>query len=139
MCSLRSRDVAFATPLPKALGAALLKKALVAGAILFVLLISWLSYTVAPYVATPAFTVINETDGAVEVTATWRDQSKSFGSIDSRQRVEFEVSAEAAMSFTASFANGTVLSSEPIYFTSGLAITATIQDERIDVTYDERT
>jgi hypothetical protein len=94
-----------------------------------------LAYLAAPYVAPPKFIVANTSDKPVLVIAYWRSESKNLGTIAPSQKVKFRVNAEAAMSFKAKFANGKELTSDGIYFTSGISIEANITESDIKLRY----
>jgi hypothetical protein len=113
----------------------LTKKVLVGFAASLLLGVAFLAYLAAPYFATPKFTVLNGSDKPVQVVACWREETKNLGTIAPGQKVEFVVSAEAAMSFKARFANGKELASEEIYFTSGTAVAADISESDIKLQY----
>ena len=111
------------------------RKVLLGVAVFFLIGLAILAYVAAPYVATPKFSVVNISDKPVQVIAYWRNESKNLGTIAPSQKVEFKVNAEAAMSFKAKFASGKELTSDDIYFTSGLSIEANITESGIELRY----
>lgn len=84
----------------------------------------------------PAFEVVNQTDGPVYVIAEWRTESREIGSIEALSSYEFSVDDEAAMVFRVRFADGSEAESEPIYFSRGFTVIATISGNSVEVAYD---
>lgn len=114
----------------------MIKKVLLAIAALFIIGIGMLLCLVAlaPLVVTPKFSVINESDETVTVTAHWREKVKNLGTVPPGSEIEFEVDDEAAMVFQVTFPNGMVVSSSPaIYFTSGTVTNAVITGFTVEV------
>ena len=84
----------------------------------------------------PAFEVVNTTTQPVFVVAEWRNEEKELGNIAPMSSYEFSVNDEAAMKFRARYPRGAETESEPIYFTSGVQVIATITSDAIKVRYD---
>ena len=87
----------------------------------------------------PEFEVVNNSSGAVSVVAEWRGSKKEIGTIEPMSFYRFSIDAEAAMKFRVRYASGNEVKSEPIYFTSGTKVIATISDTGIKVQYDQET
>lgn len=112
----------------------LIKKILIVIALLAALAAGTLAFLTAPYVATPVFTVTNDSSVSVEVTAHWREEAKSLGILKPGDKLKFEVNDEAAMEFKATKPDGKVLTSAPpVYFTTGTSATAVVKESSIDV------
>ena len=84
----------------------------------------------------PAFEVVNTTTQPVFVVAEWRNEEKELGNIAPMSSYEFSINDEAAMKFRARYPRGAETESEPIYFTSGVQVIATITSDAIKVRYD---
>ncbi|WP_322522168.1 hypothetical protein SR882_04595 [Guyparkeria halophila] len=84
----------------------------------------------------PQFEIRNESAEPVSVIAEWRDQEKAFPDIAAASTVEFSVEDEAGMVFRVRYADGRQVESEPIYFSRGLTVIATITEEGVEVRYD---
>lgn len=93
-----------------------------------------LVFLAALNVTTPVFTVINDFNVSVEVSAHWREETKILGKLDPGAELKFEVNDEAGMEFAATKPDGTVLTSAPpVYFTSGTSTTAVVKESSIEV------
>ena len=84
----------------------------------------------------PAFEVVNESTEPVFVVAEWRNEEKRIGNIGPMSTYAFSVNAEAAMKFRVSYPGGGEVESEPIYFTSGTKVIATITSNSVRLRYD---
>lgn len=84
----------------------------------------------------PEFAVVNNSSETVSVIAAWRSQEKVIGSIDPMSSREFSIDDEAAMTFKVRYASGKEIESDPLYFTSGAKVIATISSDGIAVQYD---
>ena len=84
----------------------------------------------------PIFEVVNESTETVFVVAEWREEKKEIGYIEPNSFHEFSVNAEAAIKFRVNYASGGEAESEPIYFTSGTKVIATISSDEVKVRYD---
>jgi len=90
---------------------------------------------VLPSFTEARFVLNNQSSQAVRLTAFWRDQHKKLGEIVPGAQQEFSVDDEAGMHFSAEFADGSSITSEPIYFTSGVTILVDISATQIHMTY----
>lgn len=82
------------------------------------------------------FTVRNNTNDAVKVSAVWSEKNKNLGIINPNQIINFSVFGESAMSFVVMYSNGNKIKSEPVYFSTGvMKIEATIKQGAVDVEY----
>lgn len=82
------------------------------------------------------FTVVNESGEPLAVTAFWLNEHKSLGRISVGDQITFEVNKEASIRFDATFEDGSVLSSEDAYFTSGAGqIEARVNKRSISINY----
>ena len=102
-------------------------------AVLFCILLAALFL---PSFFNPGFVVNNTTEQAVTVVALWREQSRDLGIIEAESSDSFNVNDEAAMTFRVTYPDGRVLESNPIYFTNGLTVKATISGDKVEVDYD---
>lgn len=84
----------------------------------------------------PEFEIVNNASEAVSVVATWRSNEKQIGRIQSMSSYRFSVNDEAAMKFRVRYASGREVESEPLYFTSGIKVIATISSDGIEIRYD---
>lgn len=100
------------------------------------LFLAGLAILAVPLFFDPAFEVLNESSETVFVVAEWGGEKKEIGNIHPMSSYEFSVNAEAAMIFRVSYPGGGEAKSEPIYFTSGLKVIATISSGEITVRYD---
>ena len=91
---------------------------------------------VGPSFFDPQFDIRNRSGETVSVVAVWRDKKREFVDIAPSGRVEFSVSDEAGMSFRVRYPDGREIASEPVYFTLGTTVIATINADDIDVRYD---
>ncbi|MDG4867099.1 hypothetical protein P8631_03705 [Guyparkeria sp. 1SP6A2] len=91
---------------------------------------------VAPSFFDPEFEIRNASDGPVSVVAEWRGKEKVFAAIAPASTVEFSVEDEAGMAFRVHYPEGGELASEPVYFTRGTTVIATITENDIEVRYD---
>ena len=87
----------------------------------------------------PVFEVVNESPEPVSVVAEWQKEKKAIGIVGPMSSYVFSVNAEAAMMFRVSYSGGREAESEPIYFTSGTRVIATISSEKVEVRYDHET
>ncbi len=112
----------------------MIKKILIVLSVLVTLSVGILAFIAASYVATPVFTVTNDSNVSVIVTAHWREQIKSLGMLKPGAKLKFEVNDEAAMEFKATKPDGTVLTSlPPVYFTSGTSTAVSVTESCIEV------
>ncbi len=95
-----------------------------------------LAISAIPSFLHPKFEVTNSAAETVSVTAVWRNNEKELGDIPPEATQKFAVNDEAAMVFRVSYAKGMVIESEPIYFSSGMRVIATISNSAIDVRSD---
>jgi len=91
---------------------------------------------VAPSFFDPQFEIRNESDEPVSVVAKWRDKEKAFPDIEPASAVAFSVEDEAGMAFRVRYPDGREIASEPVYFTRGTTVIATITEDDIEVRYD---
>jgi hypothetical protein len=98
-----------------------------------------LAILAAPSFFDPAFEIVNESSAPVFVVAEWRNEEKRIGNIAPMSVYAFSVDAEAAMKFRVSYPGGGEVESEPIYFTSGTKVIATITSNAVRVRYDHET
>ena len=110
----------------------------------FFTLTAALFLTTALILAVPSFfdaefEVRNQASDAVSVVATWQSQEKTIGNVEPMSSHEFSTNAEAVMKFTVRYPSGRVSESEPLYFTSGTKIIATITDDGVAARYDFET
>jgi hypothetical protein len=103
-----------------------------AAAVFFVAL---LIFAVPSFFA-PEFELVNRSSEAVSVVAAWRSNEKRIERIDAMSSYRFVVGDEAAMTFTVRYPNGKEVESEPLYFTRGIKVIATITDDGIDARYE---
>ncbi len=94
---------------------------------------------IAPLFEEPRFEVINRSEHVVHVSAYWRNEKKDLGIIQPSSSLEFSLSDEAAMTFSARYPDGRAIDSEEIYFTGGTRIIATITETSFNVKYDHET
>lgn len=87
----------------------------------------------------PEFEIVNNSSEAVSVVATWRSNEKKIGRIQSMSSHRFSVNDEAAMKFKVRYASGKEVETEPLYFTSGIKVIATISSDGVEVRYDHET
>lgn len=85
------------------------------------------------------FMVKNASSKEVFVVAKWRENELELGYIGIKEKLEFNLNAEASMTFIVTYPNGSVVSSEPIYFTSGVDVEATIFDNKVKADYESNT
>lgn len=98
-----------------------------------------LAISVIPSFFNPEFEVINDASAPVLVTAVWRNNEIELSNILPGAAKKFAVNDEAALVFRVSYAQGRVIESEPIYFSSRTKVIATISNEGIEVRYDFET
>lgn len=98
-----------------------------------------LAISVSPSFFNPEFEVINDASETVAATAVWRNNEKELGNIPPGAAKNFAVNDEGEMVFRVSYAKGRVIESEPIYFSSGTTVIATISREGVQVRYDFET
>jgi hypothetical protein len=87
----------------------------------------------------PKFEIVNQTTEPVFVVAEWRNDEKEIGNIGPMSSYEFSVNDEAAMMFRVRYPSSAEAESEPIYFTHGIKVIATISNEVVKVRYDDET
>ena len=95
-----------------------------------------LAVLVAPSFFDPQFEIRNQSGETVSVVAAWRDNERVFADIAPSSRVEFSVEDEAGMAFRVRYPDGREIASEPVYFTRGTTVIATIAEEGVQVRYD---
>ncbi|HPE80476.1 MAG TPA: hypothetical protein PKZ35_10755 [Gammaproteobacteria bacterium] len=110
-----------------------ISKALTAASILFFLA---LVIFAIPSFFDPEFEVINRSSETVSVFAAWRGSERDIGEILPQSSHRFSVDDEAAMTFKVRFASGREIESEPLYFTRGTKVIATISRDGMEVRYD---
>ena len=103
--------------------------------ILTTLLVLALLFLAAPWFFPAEFEIVNNSRGPVSVVAAWRSNEKRIGSIEPLSSHQFSVDDEAAMTFTVLYADGRQFATEPVYFTSGMEVIATISNDGVDVRY----
>jgi hypothetical protein len=130
------RDLAFATPLPKALGAWLMRSSRFFFGLLIVIVISTTYIFVGGFTLGPRFNIINDSAQNMTVTATWRNQTRDLGTIESGSTISLTVRDEASMVFYVRYADGREMVSAPVYFTSGVTIDVSISEDSIDVQHN---
>lgn len=92
-----------------------------------------------PSFSDAGFEVVNGSADAVSVVAAWRNREKDLGTIQPGESFRFSLDDEAAMTFRVRYADGSEIESEPIYFTSGVKVIATISEHGVAVRYDFET
>ncbi|BES73231.1 hypothetical protein RE428_42490 [Marinobacter nanhaiticus D15-8W] len=86
------------------------------------------------YLATPTFTVINQSDATIEASASWRENTKVLGRLPPGEDLTFRVNDEAGMRFSAVYPDGRIISSShATYFTNGMTVTATFTGSNVQV------
>ena len=110
-----------------------ISKALTAASILFFLA---LVIFAIPSFFDPEFEVINRSSETVSVFAAWRGGERDIGEILPQSSHRFSVDDEAAMTFRVRFSSGREIESEPLYFTRGTKVIATISRDGMEVRYD---
>ncbi len=95
-----------------------------------------LAVLVAPTFFDPQFEIRNQSEQSVSVVAEWRDDERVFRDIEPASTLEFSVEDEAGMAFRVRYPDGREDESEPIYFSRGITVIATITDAGIQVRYD---
>jgi hypothetical protein len=93
----------------------------------------------APSFFDPEFEIVNNAAEPVSVVVAWRSTEKQIGSIPSKSSRRFTVDDEAAMRFKVRYASGKEVETEPLYFTSGTKVIATISSDGVAVRYDHET
>lgn len=84
----------------------------------------------------PEFEVINESSEAVSVVASWHRNDMQVGELRPMASRQFSIDDEATITFKVRYQSGKEVSSEPLYFTSGSRIVATVSDAAIEARYD---
>lgn len=79
---------------------------------------------------------VNRTAAPIELTVSWRDHTRSMGSIAPGETLAFAIDDEAAITFIVEQADGTIIESGPVYFTPGLVVRAEAHDAIIKVDYE---
>ena len=92
-----------------------------------------------PSFSDPEFEFVNNSSEAVSVVAAWRNNEREIGGVQPGTSHQFRVNDEAAMKFKIRYASGREIESEPVYFTSGTKVIATISNNSIEVRYDSGT
>ena len=93
----------------------------------------------APSFLDPEFEVVNRSSGDVSVVATWRGNERRIGPMRPMSSHRFTLDDEAAITFRVRYASGREVETDPLYFTSGIKVIATISDDGIEVRYDHET
>ena len=93
----------------------------------------------APSFFDPKFEVVNNFPEAVSVVATWGSNVKDIGRIEPMSSHQFSLDDEAAITFKVRYSSGREVESEPMYFTSGSKVVATISRNGIEMRYDFET
>ena len=91
----------------------------------------------APSFFDPEIEVLNSTEEAVSVIATWRTTARNIGKIDAGSSYLFSVDDEAAISFKVNYGDGKEIETEPLYFTNGINIIAEITQDSVEVRYKQ--
>ena len=97
-----------------------------------------LAILAAPSFFDPVFEVVNRSNEPVFVVAQWRKEEKEIGDIGPMSSYEFSLDAEGAMRFRVGYPGDGEAVSEPIYFTSGTKVIATISSDAVNVRYDHQ-
>ena len=90
---------------------------------------------VVPWFFDPEFKIVNTISTAISVTAAWRSNEKSNGSIKAKSTYRFSVDDETAMQFRVRYEDGREFETRPLYFTSGIWVVAEISDDIVAVRY----
>ena len=104
----------------------------VAAVVFFIVLV----ILAAPSFFDPTFEIVNKSTTPVFVVAEWLNKEKTVGNLEPASTYEFSLSNEAAMTFRVSYSGGREIESEPIYFTRGTKVIATITIDAVKVIYD---
>ena len=107
--------------------------------LLIVIVISTAYIVVGGFTLGPRFNITNDSAQNVTVTATWRNQSRDLGIIESGSTISLTVRDEASMVFNVRYADGREMASEPVSFTSGVTIDVSITEDDIDVQHNSET
>ena len=99
----------------------------------FLMFVVIVVYAVNLQLAKAKFTVINASNEAVEVTASWAGQVKNLGALAPQAETEFELGEEVALKFRASHASGKISSATVPSYTLGSKIIVLITDATIEV------
>ncbi|KTG16138.1 MULTISPECIES: hypothetical protein [unclassified Guyparkeria] len=91
---------------------------------------------VAPSFLDPQFEIRNRTEEPVSAVAAWREQERAFPNIGPDSTIQFSVEDEAGMAFRVRYPDGREAACEPVYFTRGTTVIATITEDDIEVRYD---
>ena len=81
----------------------------------------------------PRFQVSNKSSQAVNVTVARQDKSRDLGTIEAGSQISLTARDESSLVFTVKYADGREIESQPVYFTSGVAVNVTIRQDGIDV------
>ena len=104
--------------------------------ILAVLFFSALVIFAVPSFFDPEIEVINNSSEVVTVVAKWGRNKKEIGRMESKSSFQFSIDDEAAVKFKVSYASGKEFETEPVYFTRGIKVIATITSNGVEVHYD---
>lgn len=107
--------------------------------LLIVIIISTAYIVVGGFTLGPRFNITNNSTQNVTVTATWRNQTRDLGIVESGSTISLTVRDEASMVFNVRHADGREMASEPVSFTSGVTIDVSITEDDIDVQYNAET
>jgi len=81
------------------------------------------------------FEVVNGAMRSVRVFATWEQQQRDLGILSPGDARGFDVGGESTLRFIVRFPDGATLSSEEIYFSSGMTVIVTVTDTGIVASY----
>jgi hypothetical protein len=123
-------------PLPKAFGVWLMRSYRFFFGLLIVVVISTAYIVVGGFRLGPRFNITNDSAQNVTVTATWKNQSRDLGSIESGSTISLTVRGEASMVFNVRHADGSEMASEPVYVTGEVTIDVSISEDSIDVQHN---
>ena len=107
--------------------------------LLIVIVISTAYIVVGGFTLGPRFNITNDSAQNVTVTATWLNQSRDLGVIESGSTISLTVRDEASMVFNVHHADGREMASEPVSFTSGVTINVSISDDGITAQHNSDT
>ena len=89
----------------------------------------------APSFFDPVVEVVNRTGAPVAFVASWRDRSVKVDALQPSASHRLRIDDEAAITFSVVYADGRQAVSEPLYFTAGIEVIATISDDGVEARY----
>ena len=104
----------------------MVSKVLVGISAFVMVMVLFMAFIGASYIADPKFTVINKSDTDVVLTVGWNGNGRPYGNIGPNQRLKFSVNAEAEMTLLATYPDGNTVASPSIYLSSGSITKANI-------------